>query len=411
MTAIYFLNALFPPQGHGGAENYVLRTAKALQDRGNDVGVITTKPYDGLDSFAPERAAFEGLTVWRFFPPNLSHLSESTGNNAVTKSLWRGIDIVNLPAARVVGRILDRTDPDVVHTNNLLGLTPSVGRTIQRRDLFHVHTLHDYSLLCPRGTLLRKWTAPEGERTVCHDPPSPCRAYASGRRATLGTPDVVTAPSQHVIDVHREYGFFDGVDCRRLRLGVESVADRPPAIPDEPSILYAGSHQESKGLNALFEAAERLPEVTFHLCGSGPEVERSEEKAAALANLEYHGFVSAAELHQRRRTASAAVVPSIWMENSPFTIYESFAAGLPVIGSDIGGIPELIDPGDNGQLFEPKNVDDLVATIDDMVSDPDRLRRMRENALEWATEHTVEAHVDRLESDVYPPARRNDDAP
>jgi glycosyltransferase involved in cell wall biosynthesis len=87
------------------------------------------------------------------------------------------------------------------------------------------------------------------------------------------------------------------------------------------------------------------------------------------------------------------------MENSPMTIYESYAVGLPVIGSDVGGIPELIDPGETGFLFEPKDADGLAAAIQRLF-DADR-EALQRNALAWAREHTMAAHVDRLIDEVY----------
>jgi glycosyltransferase involved in cell wall biosynthesis len=86
------------------------------------------------------------------------------------------------------------------------------------------------------------------------------------------------------------------------------------------------------------------------------------------------------------------------MENSPLTIYESFAVGLPVIGSDIGGIPELVADGKRGYLFEPQDTEGLVTAIE-QVKDDDRT--LRENALQWAKQRTVERHVDRLRADLY----------
>jgi glycosyltransferase involved in cell wall biosynthesis len=384
---------------HGGAENYVLRTAHGLQARGYDVAVITSKPYDGFDSLRPTREVYEGLPIWRFYPANISHVSDGTGDSVVEKALWRGIDLANLHALTVVGRVLNRLDPTVVHTNNLFGISTLVGRAVQRRDIRHVHTLHDYGLACPKSNLLRDLTAPGDERVVCENPPPPCRLYARQRRATLGAPDLVTAPSQHVIDVHHDHGFFQEVDTQRVRLGIDGVANDQPAVSEAQSVLYAGQHLESKGLETLFAASDRLPNVTFHVCGTGPYAERTEEAAAEHDNLQYHGFVSAETLDELRQTAAAAIVPSIWMENSPMTIYESYAVGLPVIGSDIGGIPELIDVGETGFLFEPKDADGLADAIRRLF-DADR-EALQRAALAWAREHTMDAHVDRLVAEVY----------
>lgn len=395
---IVLLNALFPPDAQGGAENYVHRTAKTLQERGHRVSVVTTKPFDGRGSLRPERTTDDGLDVWRFFPLNLSHRSAGTGRNFLAKAAWHAIDTANPHAPRVVGSVLDRLDPDVVHTHNLMGISPGVGRAIQRRGIRHVHTLHDYSLICPKSNLLRDFTAPDDELVVCEDPPVPCRVHAGGKRRLLGEPDVVTGPSQHVIDVHRRHGFFEGLTCKRLQLAVESVADAPTQPPDDPAVLYVGEQLRAKGLDTLFQAARSLPDVTFHVCGTGPYRDETRRQARNLANLEYHGFVPDDELARLRADASAAVVPSIWMENSPLAIYESFAVGLPVVASDVGGIPELVADGERGYLFPPEDSEELVAAIGRIV---DRKEDLGENALQWARDRTFETHVDRLCAELY----------
>jgi glycosyltransferase involved in cell wall biosynthesis len=255
-------------------------------------------------------------------------------------------------------------------------------------------------LVCPKSNLLRDLTAPNDEREVCENRPLPCRVYAKQRQLGLGSPDVVTAPSRHVIDIHREYGVFRGVETRRVFLGVEQT-DEPVDRTHDRTILYVGQLTESKGLDTLLDAAERLPKTTIHVCGSGTYADHVERRAGELNNVRYHGFVSEEKLTRLRSTAGVAVVPSIWMENSPMTIYESFAAGLPVIASDIGGIPELVDHGKRGYLFEPRNVAALVDRIDDVLSDPETAAEMSQNVADWAAEHSIETHVDELLTEVY----------
>jgi len=401
MTEICLINSLFPPDHRGGAENYVLRVAKALQDCSHTVSVVTTQEYDGVGSLRPRKTTVEGVPVWRFYPANISQRSDGNPLGLPGKAIWHQIDTVNPHASYVVGRLVDRLDPDIVHTNNLMGISTALARAVQKRDVRHVHTLHDYSLICPKSNLLREWTAPDDELVVCEDPPAPCRAYGSQKQTLVGQPDVVTAPSQHVIDVHRQHGFFDEVKTRRVRLGTEAVAEEPPGEPDRPSVLYVGNHLRAKGLDTLFESAGRLDDVEFHFCGTGPYDERTQECARQRDNVTYHGFVSEEELRRLRRKVSVGVVPSIWMENSPMTIYESFAAGLPVIGSDIGGIPELVEDGDRGLLFEPGDSEELATAIDDVAGDRARLREMQQSALDWASAHTIADHVKTLLGDVY----------
>lgn len=382
----------FPPQTTGGAENYVIRTAKELQSREHDVSIITTEPYDSSKSLRPRHTSYEGLSVWRFFPLNKSHLSEGTGEGIVPKAIWHAGDIANPHSAYVIWKILNKVDPDVIHTNNYTGISTGIAPAIRRYDARYIHTLHDYSLICPKGNLLREFTAPGDSQVVCENPPAPCRAYSKTKGQLVGKPDLVIGPSQHVIDVHRKHGFFEGVNGARIQHGIQEFADSIPSNSSS-SVLYVGNQQRQKGLESLFEAAYETPEITIHLCGTGPDEELSKEVAAELENVEYHGFVSDERLKKLRRNVAAAVVPSIWMENSPLTIYESFAKGLPVIGADIGGIPELVDET-RGWLFPPGNSATLADRMRTAVSSDNESRR--HNALEWARTHSMERHVDRL---------------
>ncbi|MFC7202650.1 glycosyltransferase family 4 protein [Haloferax namakaokahaiae] len=395
MVRVCLVNGVYPPDVFGGAENYVQRTAVALQKRGHDVSVLTTTSESNRESLSIQRETRDGIPVYRFYPLNVSHRSKGAGDNILKKAFWHQLDTINPHAKRVVTNFLNKWQPDVVHSNNFMGITASTGKAISESDARYVHTLHDYSLMCPKSNLLRDMTAPDGELDVCEDPPTPCKVYAQAKRRMIGQPDLVIGPSQHVIDVHREHGFFTDIDSICIPHGVDEVAAKPGEDSLSPSVLYVGKHLEAKGLDTLFQAAEELPEVTFHLCGTGPYDTRSKEVAAGLSNVEYHGFVSDNRLQELRRSVSVAVVPSIWMENSPLVIYESFAEGLPVIGANIGGIPELTSE-ERGGLYSPGDAEELTITIRDIVFQS-KCDRLRSNALDWARSHTMTHHINQLE--------------
>lgn len=397
MTDIVFINGVFPPDQYGGAENYVQRIATEFKDRGYEVAILTTTPYKSQSSLKIKSEERKGIPVYRFYPANISHRSNGTGDNIAAKALWHQFDTINPHAKRIVKQFLDDHDPDVVHTNNFMGISASAGKAVSESNARFVHTLHDYSLICPKSNLLRDMTLPEDELGVCEDPPPPCRMYASAKRKMIGKPDTVVGPSQHVIDVHQKHGFFEDVEAIRVQHGIKEYTEAIPQDTSE-SVLYVGKHLRAKGLDTLFEAVKTVPEVTLHLCGTGPYDTRSEEVAAELDNVEYHGFVSDDRLRELRQTVSAAVVPSIWMENSPLTIYESFAEGLPVIGADIGGIPELVDES-RGRLFPPEDTEALAQRIRELALDTDT-QPLKCNSLQWAKSRRMTNHVDQL-SKVY----------
>lgn len=387
------MNGVYPPDEFGGAENYVHRTAKALRHRGHDAIVLTTTKDPIRKSYNIEKETYDEVPVFRFHPFNISHRSDGTGGNIVTKALWHQFDTVNPHAKRVVARFLKSQQPDIVHSNNFMGITASAGKAISEADVRYVHTLHDYSLICPKSNLLRDLTAPDDTLEVCESPPAPCRLYADAKKRMIGKPDLVIGPSRHIIEVHRRHGFFEDTETARIQHGIERFADSiPESVSD--SVLFVGKHLRAKGLDTLFEAARTVGNVMFHLCGTGPYDHRSESVAAELENVQYHGFVSDERLRELRREVSAAVVPSIWMENSPLTVYESFAEGLPVIGADIGGIPELVSH-ERGRLFTPGDDGELADCVFELTKKVD-LMELRMNAYEWARAHTIKNHIDDI---------------
>ncbi|MFC4988877.1 glycosyltransferase family 4 protein [Saliphagus infecundisoli] len=393
MAKICLVNGVYPPDDFGGAENYVQRTAHALKKRGHDVSILTTTRNASQETLSVKKEFRNGIPVFRFYPLNFSHRSDGTGGNLATQALWHQFDTINPHAKRVVSDFLSTYQPDIVHSNNFMGITASAGKAISDADVRYVHTLHDYSLICPKSNLLREMTAPDNDVAVCDSPPIPCRMYAGAKRRMIGEPDIIVGPSQHVIDIHEKHGFFKNTKTTRIQHGIEDFASSLPKGSCQ-SVLYVGKHLRAKGLETLFEAARLLPNVRFHLCGTGPYDDRSRAVAENRANVEYHGFVSDERLRELRHKVSAAVVPSVWMENSPLTIYESFANALPVIGADIGGIPELVNRS-RGRLFTPKDAEELANRIIELTQEAN-LRDLRSNAYQWAKNRTFDHHVSEL---------------
>src|SRR5690606_7238858 len=109
---------------------------------------------------------------------------------------------------------------------------------------------------------------------------------------------------------------------------------------------------KEKGLDTLVHAAAAAA-VPLKIAGTGPDEEQVRSTAAALgADVDFLGFRSGRELHDLIRGSRAVVLPSEWYENAPLSVLESFALGKPVLGARIGGIPELIEPGATGWLFD-----------------------------------------------------------
>ena len=135
-------------------------------------------------------------------------------------------------------------------------------------------------------------------------------------------------------------------------------------------ILFYGRLSFEKGIPTLLKAAARHPEINVNVVGTGPlegELKRDYEIALSAGasqkkcyeNIKFLGYHSGGELFELVRNAKFVCVPSEWYENNPMTIVESYSLGTPVIGSNIGGIPEIVEDGKTGWLFEPGDVNGL----------------------------------------------------
>ena len=147
------------------------------------------------------------------------------------------------------------------------------------------------------------------------------------------------------------------------------------AVQKKDYILYFGRFSEEKGIGTLIDVCQALPEIRFIFAGSGP----LEDKINSVENITNVGFKTGTELEMLIREAVLSVYPSEWYENCPFSVMESQMYGTPVLGADIGGIPELIQVGKTGELFTSGDKADLNRKISELWSNKERLNQYSEN--------------------------------
>lgn len=131
--------------------------------------------------------------------------------------------------------------------------------------------------------------------------------------------------------------------------------------------LYFGRFSKEKGIDTLINVCKSLPDVQFVFAGTGP----LEDEIKNISNIKNVGFKQGQALETLIREAKFSIYPSEWYENCPFSVMESQMYGTPVIGSKIGGIPELIEDGKTGELFESGNAQALKSKIQKLWSDDD----------------------------------------
>lgn len=353
------ISELYPPEVVGGAEKHVQTVSERLVERGHDVTVLATGHSDRYGrTFASETS--EGVRVERFAPLNAYSPVEHPETAGWKKPIQHAVDLWNPHAFAVVRRKLRDVDPDVVHVHNFSGLSPAVFRAAASYPV--CHTLHDYSLLHVLPDMYLLGEVRELPRLM-----APFRRW--NRLHVEPYVDVVTAPSEFLLEKHRSYGLFAGTESVTLRLGTDATAADPAGKTppgDEFRLLFVGNLSEKKGVLLLAEIFDELEArgVRLDVLGKGPEKGRVEAAAAGYDDVHVHGFVPEETLNELYRQAHCTIVPSTWYDNSPMVIYEAYSHATPVLGADIGGIPELIDEGETGYTFEPGSPTAMLRAID-----------------------------------------------
>lgn len=270
-------------------------------------------------------------------------------------------------------QLLDLFKPDVVHLNNIHSqLSPCLAELAHRKGIKVVWTLHDYKLVCPSYSCLRDGKPCEQcihqgpfpvlkNRCMKNSLPASLLAYLEAcfwnRKRIEKSVDAFICPSQFLANKIIEGGYSKekvNVICNFTNRQYDSEPTKK-----QDYYCYVGRLSEEKGLHTLVDAANELP-YKLKIIGDGPLKESLMKKSTK--QIEFVGFKEWDELQTILQKSKFVVLPSEWYENNPLSIIESFFLGTPVLGANIGGIPELIAPT-NGALFKTGDKADLKKSI------------------------------------------------
>ena len=311
------------------------------------------------------------------------------GGSKLAKLTYPLKTIYSSEARQKLRLVLDDFRPDVIHLNNFnYQLTPSILLEADkwRKEIGHacriLYTAHDYQLVCPNHMCCRM----DGQ--VCED----CLGgkltscirnkciHGSTAKSAIGFAEAAFWRWKKV------YKRLDAIVCcsefMKKKLDSDPIlrektvamhnfisTKKAPAVEKQNYVLYFGRFAKEKGIETFLKACKALQDIPFVAAGSGP----LEGELAGIPNLKNVGFQSGKALEKLIVEARFSVYPSEWYENCPFSVMESLMYGTPVLGADIGGIPELIDAGVNGELFESGNADALTEKIRALWDDHARL--------------------------------------
>lgn len=348
----------------GGAETVFFNTISLLKEKGHEVIPFAMKHKKNVQS------EYE-----RFFVdyPELSESGLFTKIKNIPSFLY------NRHAAKQLEKLILEENPDVAHIHLMFNsLSVSILPVLKKYNIPVVMTAHDYRLVCPAYAIT------DGKGNVCercfagrsywHCVINKC-SHGNLLNSVLLSADsylrkYVYDPVSYVSKFIFVSNFSKAKHAQGdVRLGEQStqlynftpIKKSEKHLEKDNYILFVGRISEEKGLRTLLTAVDESPTVNLKMIGVGPLFE--ELKKYESSRIEFLGFRQGDELRDYIQKARYLVLSSECYENNPMVIIEAMTLGTPVIGSRIGGIPELIEEGKNGFLFETKNVEDLKLTI------------------------------------------------
>jgi len=387
----------------GGDSTYTFNLAKVLRNKGHDVAFFAMQDDRNLPD--PDSDLF------------VNHIDFKELNQK--KSIYAGLQVASRviyskEARKKISKLLDRFQPDIVHLQNIHGhITPSVILEGRRRNLPVVWTLHDYKMVCPNTHFLIDGTNKICEAcgnaqyyqavlkrckkgSVLASTMACVEAYAHRIMGLRNLPDYFLTPSAFLRNKLIERGFSPSkVKHVPLFLPAEMFDD--VGQHDKGYLLFIAKLDPLKGIYPLLEACRQAPEVRLKIAGRADDIIAAKLPSLLPPNAEYVGMKQGDDLRQLLLGARVVVLPSLWYENQPFSITEAFAAGKPVIASDLGGMTELVKDGELGLLVPPGDVKALVEAMRWVVDHAKEAKDMGQSAREYALrEHSAERHYERI---------------
>jgi glycosyltransferase involved in cell wall biosynthesis len=323
----------------------------------------------------------------------------------IRRALWSS------EAYRKMRELIGVFEPDIVHVHNLYThLSPSVLAACKKSNVPVVMSVHDYALASANYAL---WG---GEEPMDLDH---LGWAATTRSQFIKDSKIATAVLDAIYRWHRFRKSYDKhvdrylVSSRFLRTILiragypENKIELLPLYADEAlpktkrsdkgSVLFFGRLEYYKGVQTLIEAMRSFPETKLDILGAGSYEKTLWRLAKENDLINFHGFQKGKDLASFIARARVVVVPSIWYEPFGLVAVEAMRAGVPVIVSDRGGLPEIVEEGISGEIFHAGDVQDLVDKLQPILRDKDLARSMGEAAALRAEEVAApQPHLERL---------------
>jgi len=363
---ILLSNKFYYPRG--GDCIYTIELEKLLKTKGHQVAIFSMQHPENLpteyDKYFPSETIFSVANKQNF----VETLLRPYGTQEVISLFLK---------------LLNDFKPDVIHVNNIhTQLSPIIIRLSKEQNIPVVWTLHDYKLLCPASAFLKtNATICESCLAVPHSVvknrcikgslPASLLGYWEAKKWNKDKLQLYTntfiAPSLFLKEKMEQGGYLSSKIIQLYNFANDEKFEHVVIKKRINEVLFVGRLSVEKGVGTLCKAFQKVSNAKLIIIGDGP-LKKKLSNEYASEKIQFMGFQSWETIKDKLSHSSFLVVPSQWYENNPLTIIESLSLGTPILGSRIGGIPELIENRINGMTFQAGDVMDLIIKINEMLN-------------------------------------------
>lgn len=363
---ILFINGLYEPYVGGGAEITLHKLTRGLMSLGHQVAVLSIGDNVGL---CIDRV--DGVKVYRAGIRNLYFPHGNKTPSPWSRTAWHLLDCYNPLMQDYVRTVVDAEQPEVSSCHNLAGWSVSAWDALSDCGVPIVQVLHDQYLLCPTSTMF------DGH-SPCQKQCLRCRTLRLPHAGKSNQVSAVVGVSRFILDKLLSYGYFRDTPIRQVIHNARTLDaafhhSRERAVGGRRVFGFIGTLAPQKGIEMLLDSFSQCTEAGWRLivAGTGRSGYEAElKKRYRNENISFAGYSSPMDFFEK---IDICVVPSLWEDTFPGVVLESLSMGVPVIGSERGGIPEMLQNGYNGLLFNPGDPHGLASAM----------RRMSEGLDSW----------------------------
>jgi glycosyltransferase involved in cell wall biosynthesis len=385
----------------GGAERYFFDLSELLTKKGHQVSAWSTQrprnfSWPDQEGFAQFNDLSQKEGFWKDF-------------KKVRDIFW------NREAKKKLEKLIRKEKPEMAHLHNIFShLSPSIIFALKKRRIPIVLTLHDYKLFCPNYQFF-------SQGKICFDCLKKKNYYSclskkciknSSIKSLIGCLETKWQKDflkiAEKIDIFLAPSFYMKGKALAWGIPAEKIIHLPYFVNNDfsgqsnlkgnPYFLYFGRLSQEKGIKFLIKTFLKASDKSLKIVGQGPQREKLEKLAKnGRKKIEFLGEKKGQQLKEIISEAYSIIVPSLWPENFPYTILESFALAKPVLATKVGGLPELVKNKQTGLLFEPNNQDDLKEKIIWASQHPREMKKMGQTAQkEVLAKYNSEKHYQKL---------------